>query len=413
MLELNYRETDSEMTKSIDSGYVPESWHHTDPEALRDVDVWISVGHPQECLTRSKSLLRAPSLKYAVTAQRLIAHCVEAHGEGFWILKEMYRHYFPHQPEEVGLATAVQANQTKLLEEILAQWRQLNGQPEATHAASLVAQYIDESHFQRLWQATWGDGLARENPQIGGAVFKASAFNSTRRMYALNLIESSLSPLSLLIMDDLILSLIWSSEMRPVRDKALSDLLTAHGSRAAKTIIGQSQYAKDPPSCLAEATRILLAIEPEDAAVPIGVGLSLQSDPDFAIPIIVDWVNTGKSNHHYDQFLRWKVDQTDQRNLFRALALDAVKREPSWHHILAQVHQGLITRLEPVVEWLSDTINDKQTSRYNASLVVAYLSETRKTATPQIARLLEFGHKIHENYGLRDKKTILMEANLT
>ena len=156
------------MTESIDSGHVPESWHHTDPETLREVDMWISFGHPQECLARSKSLLGAPSPKYAVTAQRLIAHCVEAHGEGFWILKEMYCHYFPHEPEKVGLATAVRANQTKLVEEILTQRRSLNGQPEAAYAASLVARYIDESHFQRLWKATWGDGLARENLQIGG-----------------------------------------------------------------------------------------------------------------------------------------------------------------------------------------------------------------------------------------------------
>jgi len=375
--------------------------------------MWISVGHPQECVARSKSLLRTPSPKYVVTAQRLIAHCVEAHGEGFWILKEMCCHYFPHETEKVGLATAVQTNQTELVEEILAQWRSLNGQPGAAHAVSLVARYIDEPHFQRLWKAAWGDGLAGENARIGGVVFNASAFHTTRCMYALSLVKSSLGSLSLLIMDDLVFSLIWSSEMRPVRDKALSDLLAAYGSRAAKIIIGQSQYAKELPSCLAEATRILLAAEPEDAAVPIGVGLSLQSAPDFAIPIIVDWVNTGKSNHHYDQFFRWRVDQADQRSLFRALALDAIKRDPSWHHILAQVHQGLITRLEPVVEWLNDTLGDKQASRYNASLVVAYLSETRKTATPQIDKLLEFGHKIHEKYGLRNRKTILMEASLT
>jgi hypothetical protein len=201
------------MTDSIGFGHVPESWHHTDPDVLREVDAWISVGHPEACLTRSRSLLKTPSPKYMVTAQRLIAHCVEAHGEGFWILKEMCCHYFPHQAEKVGLATAVQANQTKLVQEILRQWSSLSDQPEAAYAVSLVAGYLDENHFQKLWKASWVEGVAKENVQLGRAIFKASAFHPLRYKYALSLVESSLGTISNLIMGDLILSLIWSPEM--------------------------------------------------------------------------------------------------------------------------------------------------------------------------------------------------------
>jgi len=108
------------------------------------------------------------------------------------------------------------------------------------------------------------------------------------------------------------------------------------------------------------------------------------------------------------------VEQSDQRDLFRAMAEDAVKRDNEWHHALAQVHQGLITRSEHVLEWLNETVENHQASRYNASLVSAYLSETRKKVTPeQSKKFIRFAHLLHEKYGSQTEKKALMASKIT
>jgi hypothetical protein len=391
---------------------VPESWHHTDEGTLARIDEWISLGHPDRCCPRLSHILSLTSPNYLVTAQRLTAHCVREHDEGVRALTDMYRHYFAVDPEKVSLADSVLANEMRLVDEVLVEWKSLG--KEGRHTVYLIARYAGEEQFARLWKAIWNDGLAAENQQGTAAVFAASAFLRTRSSYSANLIERSLETLSELILDDVIMCLIWSQEIRPHRDRALNNLLKLKGSHAARVIINHSHGAAEVPPCLPSAAKMLLDSEPGDPAVPIGVGLSLHTNPDFAIPIIVDWVNTSKTNHHYDSFFRWKVEQSDQRNLFRALALDAIKRDPVWHHPLAQIHCDLITQAQHAVEWIEETFDNDQSSRYNAGLVVAYLSELRESATPAIIhKLTRLGRTLHEKYGSRNEKDVLAESNLT
>jgi hypothetical protein len=431
----------------------PESWHKVDSGTLRDVDSWISSGHPGECDTRVNSLLTNHDFKYLTTAQKLVAHCVEHHGDGIQTIAKLCQHYFPIEPEKVGLTRSIQFNQARLVDEILAKWKSLDMQNENSQAVALVASSIDDVYFRRIWKSTWRfycqarwkvrkqlchrlqsstihfpllskisaiseliglHDLARDKPVLAGALFRVAAFLPSRSSYATDLIDQSSEELFQIIPYDLIFSLIWSPQLGSQRAGQLESLLSRHGVIAAKAIITHSQWAKEVPPCVSTATKVFLNSKPDDPVTTVGVGLCLQIDPNFAIPIIVDWVNTGKSSQHYDQFFRWKVGQSDQRELFRALALDAVKRDPHWHHALAGVHQNLITQSDHVLEWLSETVSDHQASRYNASLVSAYLSETRKKVTPeQSNEFIRFAHLLHEKYGSQTKERALMASKVT
>ncbi|MGA2783193.1 MAG: hypothetical protein ABSF09_00650 [Candidatus Bathyarchaeia archaeon] len=206
----------------------PESWHNVDSGTLRDVDNWISSGHPTECKTRANSLLTNHDFKYLATTQKLVAHCIEQHGDGIQTIAKMCQYGFPHEPEKVGLTQSIQFGQARLVDEIIAKWSSLDLQNENVQAVALVANVIDEEHFGRLWKSIWKfycearwaqirhssqsltihfpflrkvislisrlielHDLARNGPSLAGAVFKVAAFSPSRSSNAIDLIHHS------------------------------------------------------------------------------------------------------------------------------------------------------------------------------------------------------------------------------
>lgn len=396
---------------------VPASRNNDDSDLLQDIGRWISSNHPQRCHANLDSLFASHKIKYSVTIQELVSHCIEKHDDGIWTIVKMCQSYFPSGgPEIANLVHSIEINQERLLKEIVAEWTSLETRREGHAAVFLIADSLDDSHFESLWEFVWNNGLAESGPKLGGIVFKVAAFSTVKSKYTIRLIEQHADKIPQPILNEFVYSLVLSPQLLSIRDEQLDLLLNRHGVNAAKLIVIHSQYAKDIPSCISKATKIILSAEPEDLTAPIGIGLCLRVDPNFAIPIIVEWVNTGKSRQHYDQFLREKVKEevSSQRGLFRALAEDTVRRDPVWHRTLAQIHQNLMQNAEHAVEWIGENIDNPSALRYSASLVVAYLSETRSPTTPELTKkLMELGHRLHDKYGSRDVKSVLQEANLT
>ena len=243
--------------------------------------------------------------------------------------------------------------------------------------------------------------------------FFASAFSPARSKLAIELIIASQDDLFKLNPENLTFCLIWSAELRSIRDATLNSLLSKYGTDAARIIIRTSEHAHELPACIPDATRLLTEKSPEDNAVPIGLGLSLQVEPEYAIQSIVRLVNEDSSLHKYDQSLLSKIQTSDQRVLFKALAADASSRDLAWHVFLAQLHHDIVTNIEPIIEWLETTIGEECSSTYNASLIISYLSEPPTSASPEaIKRIIEFAGQLHSKFGTRKAKDVCQEWNL-
>ncbi|MGD0424743.1 MAG: hypothetical protein ABSA92_14995 [Candidatus Bathyarchaeia archaeon] len=390
----------------------PQTWFHDDKETVAKADAWIACGHPQECGNRLRLLLGQRLGRYDTVKYCLVAHSILEHEAGIEILIQMYAGSFPLNEEKVGLSYSIKTKQSLLTDEVLSRWETLNDGRAGASAISLIARHIDDDHFISLWESVWNKGFAQKAPYLAGAIFLSSAFSKPRSSYSIKLTKEE-DTIFEVIPNDLVRSLVWSEELRSIRDEVLDRLLSRYQHKAARVIINASNAAQEIPQCIGTATRILMEALPDDPSLPIGVGLCLQVEPAFAIETIVRWVNEGKSLLHYDQFLRWKIESADQKKLFGALASDAVARNPVWHNILAKIHHDLTTNVDPVIEWLDKTLNDKQAARYNGSLLVSYLSEPHTPDLDKTKRLIQFAHALHDKFGSREEKVICQESNLT
>ncbi len=398
----------------VDVDGAPESWFRPDSTILEQVNKWIESGHPGNCTKRTGLLLSCRTHRYTVTTQKLVAHCIKEHGKGIELLCEMYRQgHFPLDEIEVGLADSIRTAQRRLCEEILDAG--LASDDDAyVHAVGLVARHLDVKHLSQVWNEIWMDGRARRASRAAGAVFRAAAFSASGSRLAIDLTATRMDEVFQLIPEVLVFCLVHSPEMRPVQDAAFQTLISTHGTNAASLILALSQYAHPIPKCVSQATRLLVNSDPENTIALVGLALCLELDPQYAIPIIADKVNSGKPIHPHNHFLEWSIQNTDQKSLFHAMASDAIRRDSVWHPTLAGAHHDLITDLDAVIQWTEKTAQNKEASRYNAALITEYLSgPPQSAATEKMKKLVDLAHTLHAKYGSQDEKFVCKEMSLT
>jgi hypothetical protein len=289
----------------------------------------------------------------------------------------MYNHnHFPLN----GFSHCIKENQTRLCEEILTESQTLTAEKGYADAVRLITRYLDSAHFTRIWNSVWTEGLGARNPRLAEAILGVASFSASRACLAKDLIEMRGAEVFQLAPEEFVLCLVHSPEMRSVRDPMLEKLLSSEGAKVAGIILRTSEHAQAVPQCVSEATRLLIKNNPDDPAILIGLGLSLETDPQYAIDILVDKVNNGNFFGYHNSSLEWRIQESDQKQLFTALASDAIQHDDAWHTTLAGTHHDLITDIGSVIAWLKETSENKNSSRYNAALIAGYLSES-KSAT--------------------------------
>jgi hypothetical protein len=400
----------SALKNGLDTNGAPESWHNPSPEILEKIGEWIDSGHPHSCAKRVEALLSHTGLRYDVTTQKLVAHCIEKHDKGIEMLTAMYNHY--HFPLN-GFSHCVVANQTRLCNEILTESQTLTAEKGYVDAVRLITRHLDSVHFKRIWDSVWAGGFGARNRTLAEAIFRVAAFSASRARLAKDLIETRAGEVFRLAPEEFVFCLVHSPEMRSVRDPVLQKLLSSERAGAAGIILRTSEYAQTVPQCVSEATRLLINNDPDDPAILIGLGLSLETDPQYAIDIIVDKVNKGRFFAYHNSSFEWRIQKSDQKQLFSELASDVIQRDEAWHTTLAGTHHDLITDIGSVIAWLKENSEHKNASRYNAALIAEYLSDPHSATREQIDNLVKAARVLHSKFGSRTEKSICEEMSLT
>jgi len=406
--------TGVDVVRNRDFEGAPVAIFDTSPETLGKIKTWIDSRHPDNCMKLVDLLLSKSTGRHATATGLLVVHCIEEHDGGIELLARIHGSLIPLDEEKAGFSGCAKAKQAQLCDEILEKWSSIASLPGARYAVNLVTRHVDDAHFERIWTRVWKKGLASEAPELGGAVLTASAFCPPRSQFAIELVENSLSYVYKLVSNELVSCLVYSPHMTAVKDKVLRKLLSSYGHTAAELIILNSKYAKESPSCVVDATRLLMKREAGSQTSQIGVALSLNIDPDFAIPIVVSWVNDAKLGYSLDQLLEWRIHESNQKRLLGSMARDAIKKDSIWHVTLAQTHHHLITNIDAVLGWLKETCEDAGAARYNAHLIALYLSEPQESASlDKVRDLVEYARRIHRVFGSRNEEHIKRDWNLT
>ncbi len=391
----------------------PESNHETDRETIGAVDDWIGSIHPDGC-EKAAAAIFPIGLRYMSTSTRLAAHLITVHDKGVQLLTLLHASSLHYEPEKIGLDEAIRTKQKSLTEELIQEAQELEGRPRGPVVAGLVVRHMDDEHFDRVWSALWEGGLAEKAPRTAGRILRAAGSSEGRADYVSDLLNKSLDEVFHLVPDELAFTLLYFKQVEECRDWALESLLTRHGVKAARIILATCEHAPHTPSCVPDATRLLIANEPENRLAAVGAALCLEADPDFAVSTIARWANREYSDHVYDQFLVFKVQSTDQRDLFHALASSALEEPDFLHPTLARRHHYLVSDVGVVAEWIESSLEEAPASRYAAALVVDYLSTPpRGVPSDALEPLKEEAHELHERYGKRSKEDVLRGENLT
>ncbi len=391
----------------------PESSHRADRGMIEAVDQWIETIHPDDC-ERAAEAIFPSGFRYMTTATRLAAHFIVAHDGGIRLLTSLHPSSLHYKPEKTGLDRAVLTEQNRLTDELVERAEELEGTSRGPIVAGLVLNNIDQEHFYRVWSSFWEGDLAEKAPRIAGRVLRAASYAEERTHLVSDLLERSLDDVFRLTPDELVFSLLYFKELGSIRDWVIEALLARHRANAAQVILGISQHAPHIPPSVPEATRLLNQEDPDNRLVAVGVALCLEIEPDYAIPMIVQWANHGVSSHAYNDFLVYKAQASDQKVLFDALASDALGQPEYRHPYLASSHHHLISDVGMVVEWLEANVANEGASRYSGALISEYLSTPPRGAPPDsLEPMKTLAHELYDRYGEGTEKAVLQENNLT
>jgi len=392
----------------------PKSGYDNSASMIAGIDAWIESLHPTFCEKRLQELLQEKSHQYVTAVERLMAHCLDVHDSGILTIADMCTHHTPWNARETGLSVAILRNQDRLLRQLCEPNNQVVQNKGGLSCVGLVSESIDDAHFDLLWSRFCTGGSAEQPRDLLRVLFRVAAFSPTRVGRALALIRTQLPRLSSQIPEDLVFALVHSPQLTGSRDEILGALIDSQGVGAARLILLECDSVSEPPRCIREATSLVIESFPHDAAVAVGVAWCLNVDPDFAVPIIVHWVDEACSAHLQNQFLRLKIEQSDQERLFLALATDAVERNSVSQYTLAMMHHDLISKCRPVLSWLKSHIEDQRSTMYSATLLVWYLSvQTRDTSVHEEKELVSLANTLHRKFGHLSEDEIRREYNLT
>jgi hypothetical protein len=344
-----------------------------------------------------------------IAADRLMAHCIQAHGAGFQLLAH-YCQLLSRYSMDERLTKTLTRHQKRLAEGLIRDFDQLGSHSGTPKALFVLSKVWNEKTFKALWDAAFGNPILWQAGKTAGELFRAAAFSRLYYPRALSLAESSLADCFRLFPEDLVHALVHYDHLGERALRLLDRLLTAHPVEASKLIVLQSQ-GPDPDLILVpQVTRILLDDAPNDPLTENAVGLCIDAEIDLVLSTIVRWINA--DNKFPGSFLEMKMREGKSQRVFEALAVDAIAREAHLQASLSERHQKIMRSPDVLSEWISKNLDRPEARRYSAGLVVASLSDYRELNEEQTNRLVELAQELHSRYGHRNSEEIRIEAKI-
>lgn len=117
---------------------IPETWHETEPETVREVEAWIKEGHPELCHERLDAIVKQGEARYTTARALVLAHAIREHGEGLDTLADALETQWIHGESARPLQEAIRDHGARFADEILELWGTFSDSPARLTGLGMV-----------------------------------------------------------------------------------------------------------------------------------------------------------------------------------------------------------------------------------------------------------------------------------
>ena len=405
--------SDNEIIRLL--GDPPKSLHQIDEQTVSLIDAWILKFHPDACITNLRSLLQIRNpFTYSTTILKLVSHNIIEHDLDCLTLAKCFHTIIYFDIEKSDIGQSIMKEQKRLVSELLENWDELNDSGDGVNCIYYIGTSIDVEVFSKLWDSIWGSDAAERCKSLSSSLFLVSAFSSTKKNKAIELVAGPLDRVYSVIPEVLIEALMHSPEMTDISERVLLDLIERYGLPVARQILKSSADCITLSNAIRAAIRLLLSKAPDDSLIPIGIGWRLDYEWDAAVQQIREWIKDAKNHNLDDSFLKSRIENSDKKKLADSILLDVIKRKCGVQQYYAYILCDFISDKDVLIELIYAHIKDESVSVFSAMVVALYLSQEYGSLTSdQKKKLIDASKQLHANFGKLSEKIIRKNRSLT